>query len=35
MRASASYRLEVAANLLRRFYLEYCGQEMALHVHAL
>jgi xanthine dehydrogenase small subunit len=35
MRASAEYRLEVAANLLRRFYLDYAQKRVPLSVHAL
>lgn len=35
MRASSRYRIRVAANLLKRFYLEHSGFEAALRVEAL
>ena len=28
LRASAAYRMEVAGNLLRRFYLEHCAEPL-------
>jgi xanthine dehydrogenase small subunit len=35
MRASAAYRMRVAANLLKRFFLEHSGSRVALRVEAL